>query len=45
MKNKIIDCLNTMGFTSVSDDTATRKIFVYDNVLVSVEEKGIKSNK
>jgi hypothetical protein len=45
MKNKIIDCLNTMGFTSVSDDTATRKIFVYDNVLVSVEEKGTKTKE
>jgi hypothetical protein len=39
MKNRIIDCLKTMGFTLVSDDTATRKIFVHDNVLVSVEEK------
>jgi hypothetical protein len=39
MKNKIMDCLNSLGFTLVSDETATRKIFVYDNVLVSVEEQ------
>jgi len=39
MKNKVMDCLNSLGFTLVSDETATRKIFVYDNVLVSVEEQ------
>jgi len=39
MKNKVMNCLNSLGFTLVSDETATRKIFVYDNVLVSVEEQ------
>lgn len=34
-----MDCLDSLGFTLVSDDTASRKIFVYENVLVSVEEK------
>lgn len=43
MKNKIIECLNSLGFTSLSDDTAARKIFVYDNVLVSVEERKSKN--
>lgn len=37
-----MDCLKSLGFTLVSDDTAARKIFVYDNVLVSVEEQPIK---
>ncbi len=39
MKRKVIDCLCSLGFTSVSDDTSSRKIFVYDNLLVSVEER------
>lgn len=43
MKNKIIECLNSLGFTLLSDDTAARKIFVYDNVLVSVEERKSKN--
>jgi hypothetical protein len=42
MKNKIMDCLKSLGLTLVSDDTAARKIFVYDNVLVSVEEQPVK---
>ena len=39
MKNKIIDFLKSSGFTMVSDVSASRKIFVYDNILVCVEEK------
>ncbi|MFO8077698.1 MAG: hypothetical protein R6U21_03545 [Thermoplasmatota archaeon] len=39
MKNKIINCLNSLGFTLASDKTADRKIFVYDNILVSVEKQ------
>jgi hypothetical protein len=39
MKNKVIDWLTLSGFDLVSDDSSQRKIFVFDNILVSVEEK------
>jgi hypothetical protein len=38
MKKKVIKCLESLGFTSLSDDSSVRKIFVYENVLVSVEK-------
>lgn len=39
MKNKVINCLESLGFTLISNDKSSRKIFVYGNVLVSVEDQ------
>lgn len=42
MKDKVIECLESLGFVTVSHKSSPRKIYLKDDITVAVEKRKYK---